>query len=63
MLRRHIDFVAVSLIAFGLLALSQAKLVLPIGSNTIQVENIRSQFSECPASSRLAERLDQLFNH
>jgi len=63
MLRRHIDVIAVSAIALGMLALSHVGFTLQLGPNNIRVENISSQLSGCPASERVKARLDQLFNH
>jgi hypothetical protein len=60
---RHIDVLAVSAIALGLLALSHVGFTLQLGPNAIRVENISSQLSGCPATSRLRARLEQLFNH
>jgi hypothetical protein len=63
MIRRHIDVIAVSVIALGLIALSHSALVLPIQANTIRVENIGAQLSGCPASAKLISNIDRLFNH
>ncbi|HMD49766.1 MAG TPA: hypothetical protein VKG79_11735 [Bryobacteraceae bacterium] len=64
MLRRHIDVIAVSVIALGLLALSNRTLVLPIRADSIRVETIGSQLSGCPTSAGIISRIDQfLKNH
>jgi hypothetical protein len=62
MIRRHIDIIAVSVIALGLLALSNTALVLPIQPNTIRVENISSALSGCPVSVRIVSTIDRLVN-
>ena len=63
MIRRHIDVIAVSLIALGLIALSHSQLLLPIQANAIRVENISAQLSGCPTSAKLVSKIDRLFNH
>ena len=63
MIRRHIDVIAVSLIALGLIALSHSALVLPIQNNAIRVENITAQLSQCPTSAGLISKIDRLFKH
>ena len=63
MLRRHIDVIAVSVIALGLLTLSHSNLVLPIRTDSIRVENINEQLTGCPASASIISRIHDLLNH
>ena len=60
MIHRHIDVIAVSVIALGLIALSHSSLVLPIQGNSIRVENISAQLSECPTSAKFISKIDRL---
>ena len=62
MIRRHIDVIAVSVIALGLITLSHSTLVLPIQTNAFRVENISTQLSACPASAKVISKIDRLLN-
>ena len=63
MLRRHIDVVAISLIALGLIALSNRELILPIRADSIRVEAIGSQLSGCPTTDGILSRIDQFLKN
>jgi hypothetical protein len=63
MLCRHIDVIAVFVIALGLLGLSQSNWMLPVRADSIRVEKISAQLSTCPTSAQIVSQIDRLLNH
>jgi hypothetical protein len=62
MLCRHIDCIAVFLIALGLLGLSNASSIVRFPGASVRVENISTQLSGCPVSDRILSRIAYALN-
>ncbi len=62
MLGRNVDFIAVFVIALGLLVLSNAPSQFRFPLEPIRVENINAQSSGCPVSDRILSRIAYLLN-
>jgi len=60
---RHIDCIAVFVIALGLLGLSNAPFALRFPGQSVRVENISTQLSGCPVSDQILSRIESALNH
>ena len=59
---RNVDFIAVFVIALGLLGLSNAPAQFRFPLESIRVENINTQPARCPVSDRILSQIAYLLN-